>query len=378
MQPSLSPEENHVEPSSPIAAASHSNPYPYYQRLQQGPALSFDPALGLWIASQAAVIEEIMANSDCQVRPLAEPVPKAIAGSSAGAVFARLMRMNEGAAHASARQVVGAALGGVDLHALAARSAMLASVHGANDSKALNHYVFSFPTLVVADMLGFRDDQLAQVTEATRCFVRCLSPLSAPDALRAASTAAQTLGAAFAQLAKDDVDGLAKDIGQRAARAGWDDADAITANLVGLLSQTHEATAGLIGNCIVALLCEPARVQQLRTYPELIDAFVDERAHVDPPVQNTRRFVAAPTSIAGVQLTPGDAILLLLAVPGQGKNLPFGHGRHACPGQAIALTIATAAVAHLLALPAALNGATLGWRYADSLNGRLPQFFDIA
>jgi cytochrome P450 len=367
-----------VEPSNPIAAASHPNPYPCYERLRQGPALPFDPVLGLWIASQAGVIEEIMANPHCQVRPLAEPVPKAIAGSSAGAVFARMMRMNEGLPHASARQVVGAALGEVNLRALAARAATLACVYGASGSIALNHYVFSLPTCVVAAMLGFRDDELEQVTQATRRFVRCLSPLSTPDELNAASAAAQTLAAAVARLAGDDVDGLAKDICQRAASAGWDEADAITANLVGLLSQTHEATAGLIGNCVVVLLREPEREKQLRTHPHLIEAFVHERARINPPVQNTRRFVAAPTSIAGVQLRSGDAILLLLAAPGQGENLPFGHGRHACPGQAIALTIATAAVAHLLTLPAALGGAHLGWRYAASLNGRLPQFFDIA
>lgn len=48
-----------MNPANPIAAASHPNPYPYYQQLLAGPPLYFDASLGLWIASRAAVIGEV-------------------------------------------------------------------------------------------------------------------------------------------------------------------------------------------------------------------------------------------------------------------------------------------------------------------------------
>jgi len=52
----------------------------------------------------------------------------------------------------------------------------------------------------------------------------------------------------------------------------------------------------------------------------------------------------------------------------------FGHGRHACPGQDLARTIAAAALEYLLSLPNALDPAMLQWTYRPSVNGRLPLF----
>jgi cytochrome P450 len=145
---------------------------------------------------------------------------------------------------------------------------------------------------------------------------------------------------------------------------------------------------------MVALLIQPGLEQRLRAEPRLASALVREVARFDPPVQNTRRFVAQATSVAGVSLQPGDAILLLLAAAGRDERIHarpdafllerpdcplagFGHGRHACPGQGLAFVIATVAVQHLLSLPVALGRAGLGWQYRQSANGRLPEFFHV-
>lgn len=355
-----------MEPLNAIAAASHLDPYPYYRRLLAGPALVFDAALGLWIASRAAVIDEVMADPHCLVRPPGEEVPKAIAGSSAGTVFARLVRMNEGDAHALPKRVIGQALAAVELDSLASRTAQLATMHDLADGEAITRWMFDLPTYVIADMLGFGEAELPQVALWMADFVRCLSPLSTPEQLTSASTAAHALKEHVGRL----VQAGTPDSFVGAVSAGWPDQDAVIANLIGLLSQTHEATAGLIGNCIVALLRDPALQE-----PQRAQALVHEVARHDPPVQNTRRFVARPTNVAGVALAPGDVILLLLAAAGHdeqshSQTAAFGHGRHACPGQAIALTIAASAINHLLAAPL----PAMSWTYAPSANARLPRF----
>lgn len=379
-----------MQPSNAIAAASHPDPYPYYRRLLNGPEISFDAAIGCWVVSRAAVIEEVLASPFCAVRPATEPVPPAIAGSSAGALFGRLIRMNEGCPHATGKRAIGQVLAGVDLATVRKRTAQLASSlaarRGIEDGAALTQWTFDLPTCVTADLLGFPAGDLPRVAQWTADFVRCLSPLSTPEQLCSASIAAQALSDAAIELL--NADGLAK----QAAKHAWIDQDMLIANLIGLLSQTHEATAGWIGNCIVALLGQPGMQGRLRADPQLVGAFVQEVARFDPPVQNTRRFVTQPVAIAGVQLQPGDVVLLLLGAAGrdQAANLQpdifsleraqrkltgFGHGRHACPGQDIAFNIVTGAVLHLLELPEPMLARSLGWRYASSINGRLPQFF---
>jgi cytochrome P450 len=390
--------ETPMYPANAIAAASHRDPYPYYQHLLAGPALFFDARLRLWIASREAVIQEVFADPCCQVRPVGEPVPAALAGSSAGAVFARLIRMNEGAGHASGRRAIGQALAAVDLAALASRTRQFASLlgdrHGLPEGAALSRWIADLPTHVVADLLGLGQAELPLTARSVAHFVRCLSPLSTAAQLADASTAARALREGFARLLQAGTvapTGLLADLRRQAALAGWEDQDAMLANLVGLLSQTHEASAGLIGNSIVALLSQPNLQARLRADPGLAAALVAEVARFDPPVQNTRRFVVQATSVAGVALAAGETILLLLGAAGRDPQahaqadvlqldrpprplVGFGHARHACPGQALAMGIASTAIEHLLALPHALDAATLAWTYRASTNGRLPEF----
>lgn len=307
--------------------------------------LEFDTDLNLWVARRADVIREVMDNPDCVVRPPAEPVPAAIAGSSAGAIFAQLVRMNEGDRHAAPKAAITQALAALDLEHVARRTTHFATVL---DGADITRWVFDLPTYVVADLLGIAEADLPQVAALVADFVRCLSPLSTPEQLASASTAAHTLMQRFA--------------------GSMQPGAACPANRIGLLSQTHEATAGLIGNCIVALLRDPDLQERLRADPQQAGTLVRDVARLDPSVQNTRRFVARATSVGGVALQAGDAILLLLGSAGE---CGFGHGRHACPGQELAYTIATGALQHLLALPQPLS---LDWTYKPSANARLPLF----
>jgi cytochrome P450 len=142
----------------------------------------------------------------------------------------------------------------------------------------------------------------------------------------------------------------------------------------------------------VALAREPDLRRRLGARWALLPALVEEVARHDPPVQNTRRFVARPTTVAGVELAPGDAVLLVLGAANRDpalnpapatfepmrtnrQTLGFGYGPHACPGDALACTIAAAALEAWLA-----NGLDTdallerGWDYRPSVNARVPRF----
>ncbi|MCO7628733.1 cytochrome P450 [Pseudomonas fluorescens] len=360
----------------PIIAATHADPYPYYAKLRAEGGLTFDHGLKLWVASSARTVSAVLTHADCRVRPLQEPVPKAIASGMAGKVFGQLMRMNDGERQRCPRSAVEPALQLIDddqVRALVAARLMTA------DADGLYKAMFRGPVCVVAALLGFTPAQGRAISELTADFVACLSPLSNDLQLAAAHAAAERLHGYFIELLAEADSDLLKAIEQRFAG----DEEALIANLIGLCSQTFEASAGLIGNALIAL----------RRQPELHDASVKallaEVQRFDPPVQNTRRFVAQTCEIDGVRLEAGEIILVLLASANRDpllnaeperflldrpdrRSFSFGSGRHQCPGQALALSIAAATVREIL--DQGVNLQQLTWHYRPSLNGRIPLF----
>lgn len=365
---------------TPLEAATHADPYDYYAGLRRNAGLLFDADLGMWIASCARTVEAVLAHPDCRVRPLHEPVPPAIALRAAGQVFARLMRMNEGVAHRCPRAVIEPALAALDAQRIACEVEQLST--GVNH---LDAWMFTLPVSVVARLLGLPGEQLPIVAGLTRDFVACLSPLSNEAQLCHADTGASQLRQMFSRVLEQTA--LLSSI----RRGDWEDAEVMSANLIGLLSQTCEATAGLIGNTLVLLSRRPDLVERVQCEPTLAIALVQEVARYDSPVQNTRRFVARRCTIGSGVLEAGDSVLVVLASANrdsaanpqpdsfvlerpQRRLFSFGSGPHQCPGQTLALTIAAQAIVQLLRRQPALLEHACQQGYWPSLNGRIPRF----
>jgi len=378
-------------PADPVSAATHADPYPYYAELRAGPPLVWNETLRAWVASRADTIEPLLlAHGALRVRPAAEPVPRAILGSPAGEVFGHLVRMNDGTAHQAHRPALQRALAGLDLDAVYSDALQVARDVPAHP---LSDALFSKPVLAVAHLLGFAGEALPQVDRWMRDFVACLSPLSSAGQLQAASVAAGELMGRFEILTAGTPPRhgslLAGVVAESDASAPL--TRSLLANLVGLLSQTCDATAGLLGNSLIALMREPSLREAARTRDGL-RAVVEETARHDPSVQNTRRFCVEPLTIAGTKIAAGDAVLLVLAAANRDpafnpdpdrfmlsrarrRMLGFGHGVHACPGQALACTLAAAGLEALLDRAPDLDAMReRGWSYRRSANARIPVF----
>ncbi|ONH55759.1 Cytochrome P450 [Pseudomonas cedrina] len=377
---------------TPFEAVTQADPYVYYAGLRQQNGLLFDTSLRLWIASSANAVEAVLRHPDCRVRPLNEPVPAAIAQSAAGRVFGRLMRMNEGARHLCPRMAIEPALAAVDPQGLAGTvSRVVEGLDNAGDN--LDELMFTLPVCVIASLIGVPPRQLREVAKLTRDFVACLSPLSDGVQLDKANGAATRLSQVFSELLNHEAEGscLLSALRNSGETSAWEDPAALIANLIGLLSQTCEATAGLIGNSLVALQRQPDLLETLRATPLLAAELVAEVARFDPAVQNTRRFVAKRCTVEGRVLEAGDSVLVLLASanrdpgtnpdpdsfllnrPGR-RTFGFGSGRHECPGRQLAVSIAAEAILAWLHRQPAASARVYRWRYLPSLNGRIPQF----
>ncbi|QBE62962.1 cytochrome P450 [Pseudoduganella lutea] len=349
--------DNDQWPADAVAAVTRTDPYPWYAVLAADPVPRYDERLRLWVAAHPGTVRELLAHPDCRVRPMHEPVPAALAGP-AGDLFGALVRMNDGARHAAPKAALQGALAALPEAALTDRTACVAARMAADvrDATTLDAFVRGAPVRTVASLLGFADEDLPRIADLVSRYVACLSPLVSAAGIAAAHEAATAL---LDALRRREREAPRTALLAGVTGAQWPDEHALLANLAGLMTQTFEATAGLLGNCIVARLRGDANE------PAALVPAVMAR---DPAIHNTRRFTASDIRIAGAHVPAGHALLLVLA-----GTTGFGEGRHACPGQRLARTIVMEA---LRALDAAGPLPRVAWRYRPSVNARMPVFIE--
>ncbi|ASW55621.1 cytochrome P450 [Plantactinospora sp. KBS50] len=367
---------------TPITAVTAADPYPYYASLVAERPFGFDETLRAWVAADAAAVRAVLTEPALRVRPPAEPVPAGIVGTAAGEVFGRLVRMTDGDPQRRLKQAVVTALGAVDADRAAALAAER-SAHLVKRQAPLRDQLFSVPAQVVAVLCGLDDPAADEAGVLIGDFVQCIPATATPQQQARAAMAAAALRELLGPALSGRGSGLLADL----VRAAGPDAEpaAVAANGLGLLSQTFDATAGLIGNTLVAYGRRP---DLPRRDAAAVRAVVREVARHDAPIQNTRRFVAEPVPVAGATLAPGDAVLVLLAAanrdPAANESperfrtdraepavFTFGAGPHACPGRDLATAIAAAVVDTLLGGgfdPAGLDGVS----YLTLANARIP------
>jgi len=390
--------ENKAWPENPLAAVTHPDPYPYYASIVAGKPIYRDPVLNLWVVSTAQAVEAVLSSEVCRVRPRGEAVPKAIAASPAGEIFRQLVRTNDGPHHRALKESVSAAFneqGVSQVKELARRwsERLCESLEAASTSAGLNQFIFQLPVTVMADLLGIPEEMLPATAMWVAELVGSFSPLSTPDQIERASAAARRLLEVVGPTLEhpDAHHSVLAALDPHSVAAGHDSRDAIIANGIGFLTQAYEATAGLIGNTLVALSSNPDAHAQVVSSPILLDSAVAEVIRWDPPVHNTRRYVSAPGYVAGQKMQQDDAILVILAAAnrdpapnpdphsfdihrGSRKCYTFGLASHACPGEAYARAIATAAVSRLLSAGFHPGQASRHVTYKPSLNTRIPVF----
>lgn len=380
-------------PEKLLQAATHPDPYRYYAALLAYRPIYREDGIGLWVALGAEAVAAVLASPLCRVRPVTEPVPGTIAGSKAGDVFGNLVRMSDGERHAVLKPAIGATVDAFDpgvLTGTARRVAAGCLEECGADAAGIDRFARSFPVRVIAEMIGLGAEAAPAATRLIADFTRCLSPLSSPAQIEDSKMAAAQLSSLLEECAGRKRGGVPMQL-ERLMSLGVAQRDVAMANLLGLMSQTYEATAGLIGNTLLALARDAELRRRAAGDDALLRRVVQEVLRHDPPVHNTRRSVAEDGIIAGQAMKAGDAILVVLAAANRDPALharphnfdperadktcfTFGHGGHACPGASIATILAVIGVQSLMARAVAFDDLPRAVRYAPSVNARIPIF----
>ncbi len=384
-------------PQDPLAAVIHPNPYPYYADLVANEPIYRDETLGLWVASSAATVRAVLASDICRVRPLTEPIPRWLLGSPAADIFGHLVRMNDGERHGPIKQSVQASMQSIEVRSVAEECSKWARflLDGSGPlaaSRRLQDFAFHLPVYVIASLLGAPQEELHHTALWVSDFVRCLVPTSTPSQVEQGKVAAGHLLDLFRSFLSTRQAGLTNHLlaglAWEAKRAGCEETEAIVANGIGFLSQAYEATAGLIGNTVVALAAHHNVREQVVANPPLLRLVIEEVLRYDPPVQNTRRFLAQHGRVADQAMKEGDVILIVLAAASrdplanphpeqfdirrQDRCLfTFGAGSHMCPGETLAAMIVRAAIEQLMASGVDLAQIAATVIYHPSVNVRV-------
>src|SRR3954469_2243419 len=140
-------------PVNPVTAVTHPDPYAYYSELVSRQPCYVDDEVGAVVVSSAELVHWAVADPALRVRQVLEPVPAAMAGNPAGAVFGRLVRMTDGPAQHRLKEVIGNALGTVS--APRVRELTVRTTDAILDrSGSLDDVLFRLPAQVVATLCG--------------------------------------------------------------------------------------------------------------------------------------------------------------------------------------------------------------------------------
>lgn len=165
----------------------------------------------------------------------------------------------------------------------------------------------------------------------------------------------------------------------------------ILANLVLFLNAGHETTAILIANAMLLFVTHPEQLALLRADPALMPQAIEEVLRFESPVQRLRRVVAEEVELAGMRLSPGEPLEVLIGSANRdeakfadpdafriqrepSRHLALGKAAHFCIGASLARLEANVALTIVLARFAEIRLAD-GWEleWPTTTNNRGPK-----
>jgi len=255
---------------------------------------------------------------------------------------------------------------------------------------SLASYCHDVPIMALSGLLGLDQEEQFKACVQVPAIVAGMAPGASGDAIeQGAICAADLMRTTQRLLCKEARNDLVEALRSQARLQSGLSLDDACANAIGLLIQTYEATAGLIGNTMLALDRHRQWLGPFTKDSVMASRIVSEVLRWDPSIHNTRRFAHAPLVVGAHEIAIGDLIVVMLAASNrdpahtensdqfdpsrQAPNNTLGQGRHACVGEAWATLIVQSAVRSLLERGFELEEIERPVRFRAVKNARVPE-----
>lgn len=223
------------------------------------------------------------------------------------------------------------------------------------DADLIESFAARLPVQIICELLGVPMSDRAQFGAWSRAFLATTSKEYTPEQVKEAQVALFTYLNQLIETKKADPQGdILSDLAvQNAADPKISDLELVFLGVT-LLVAGHETTVNMIGNGIFALLLEPAKLEELRTHPELIDTAIEELLRLfGPGTEGLLRIATEDVELSGVLIPAGSGVLPSLVAANrdedkfedaqscalgrdEAQHLSFSHGPHFCIGASLA------------------------------------------
>lgn len=358
------------------------NPYPLYARLRAEAPVHWSKAWGVWVLTRYADTLTIMrdprhfSNAGRFTKflgTLPDDVQHAI--SHLKRSYSVGMLQSDPPDHTRLKVLVNKAFTPRAIELMRPRiehlvNRLLDQVQAAGAMDVIADLAYHLPAIVIAEMLGVPPEDRQQFTRWTDDIVGFQAKgRAALESAQQAQDSMLAMEAYFLRLCHQRRAAPEPDLMTALAQAE-EAGDKLTEGellsaCTTLLVAGHETTRNLIGNGVLALLQNPAQLEQLRQQPGLISLAIEELLRFNGPLQRGWRRVTEGVELEGQPIRAGDLVYVMLgsanrdpavfAEPDQLKlerqpnpHIAFGFGTHFCLGGPLARLEGAVAIETLL------------------------------